>query len=99
MTKWSENVGGIAEEIVSSYVFGTECKYQPLPKQQTNSIPNSQDDTFKCEICNRIFVGNYQWSQHLKSHKHRKVLEKKRKIEKEKHFVETTHVLNNENKG
>lgn len=66
---------------MASYIEDMECKYEPLPKQSSNSIPNSKDETYKCDICDRIFIGSYQWGLHIRSHKHRKMLEKKKKNE------------------
>lgn len=83
VTKWSENVSEVAEEIVANYIANTACKYQPLPKQKTNSTPNSQEESHTCTICERVFVGDYQWQLHLKSNRHKKRLEKKRKNEQQ----------------
>lgn len=81
VSKWAENVSKTAKEIVTSYIDDTECKHLTLSKQNTNSIPNTRDETYTCEICERIFIGSYQWGQHLNSHRHRRVLEKKKKNE------------------
>ncbi|CAG9827753.1 unnamed protein product [Diabrotica balteata] len=82
VSMWESKVSQIAEEIVNSYVNNTTCPHKPLPKQNLNSAPNSEDTTYNCDVCERVFVGDFQWTTHLKSHRHRKRLEKKRKLEK-----------------
>lgn len=72
-----------AEQIISCYITSSECKHQTLMKQNTSSTPNSLEESHICEICDRIFVGNHQWKEHLKSNRHRKRIEKKNKNKKQ----------------
>lgn len=82
VSQWEDKVSKKAEEIVRTFINNTSCSYEPLPKQKVDSNPNSDDTTFTCEICERVFVGQFQWTIHLKSKKHKKVLESKRKKDK-----------------
>ncbi|KAI4471153.1 trna dimethylallyltransferase [Holotrichia oblita] len=79
LTKWNENVSKRAIEIVEHYINDEPCKHEPIPKKSSRSFPNSEDDTFYCENCNRVFIGSHQWTIHLNSGKHKKILSKKHK--------------------
>lgn len=79
-SKWCENVTTPAIEIVDCALHGRPCKYKPLDKiENKSSNSNATDDTYYCEICERLFVGNHQWNDHLKSIRHKKRREKKKK--------------------
>ena len=94
LDKWDENVTQPAVEIVESFINGSDCKHKPLPMQQTSSNPNSEDDTYFCETCERTFVGNFQWLDHLGSRRHKKMKERKSKQEKSAGVVnEITNVV------
>lgn len=69
----------IAENIVDSFLKGEKASVEPLP-----ILPTIQHEYLsrKCEICDRVFVDTIQWDIHLKSNKHKKALERKRKLEK-----------------
>lgn len=81
VNKWHENITIPAMEIMDSFINGAESKYEPIPKKTIDSFPNSEDETYHCETCNRIFVGIHQWDAHMKSVKHRKILNKKNKTD------------------
>ncbi|KAL3273478.1 hypothetical protein HHI36_014919 [Cryptolaemus montrouzieri] len=82
VTEWKDNVSDRATEIVKSYISGTICHYEKLSRIETVSNPNADDETYTCELCNRIFVGTFQWKIHLKSNKHRKAIEQRKKVAK-----------------
>ncbi|XP_056641723.1 tRNA dimethylallyltransferase [Diorhabda sublineata] len=86
VSQWEDKVSKKAEQIVRSFINNTRCCYESLPKQKVDSNPNSEDITFTCEICDRVFVGQFQWTVHLKSNKHKKMLESKHKKEKKKSY-------------
>ncbi|XP_022905415.2 tRNA dimethylallyltransferase [Onthophagus taurus] len=80
INKFDENVTNAAIEIIESCLSGTPSKYNPLPKRiNVKTFPNSTADTNRCEICNRIFVGEHQWAAHKKSSKHKRMAMKKKK--------------------
>lgn len=85
VTKWNECVSIPSVEIIESFINEKPCKYNGLTPQTASSNPNSQDKTYKCDVCNRIFIGNFQWQIHVKSRKHKMKLTKtKLKIEENK---------------
>ncbi|KAJ8983480.1 hypothetical protein NQ317_014939 [Molorchus minor] len=62
-----------------TYISNKKCEYEPLPVQNSaKSTSNSEEDTFNCEICERVFVGEFQWQIHLRSNRHKRRLESKR---------------------
>lgn len=83
VSKWNDKVSSPACRIVESFINKTKCPIEPLPKQDKESIPNTMEETFKCETCDKILVGTRQWQIHMNSNKHKRVLQsKKRSIEK-----------------
>lgn len=59
------------------------CEYKPMPviSETEASIPLSKDESYYCEICERLFVGTLQWNAHKKSKKHQRVVRKKKLLE------------------
>ncbi|KAJ8919812.1 hypothetical protein NQ315_006341 [Exocentrus adspersus] len=76
---WRESVSSVAEQIVESYVTNKKCTHEALPVQCVNSVPNCEDYTYTCDICERVFVGELQWRIHQKSNRHRRRLESRNK--------------------
>ncbi|XP_044758814.1 tRNA dimethylallyltransferase [Coccinella septempunctata] len=89
VSEWIENVSTKASRIIDSYIEGSPCPYPALPKLETVSSPNVDDDTYNCEICDRIFIGQLQWNLHLKSNKHKKIKEKQKKMKNNEILHET----------
>lgn len=81
VAKWGEDVEQPAYEIIESFLNKTDCKHKPLPLKDPMQAtsPCSEDDTYFCEICDRVFVGNFQWMEHKKSKKHKKMVVKRNK--------------------
>ncbi|CAG9860796.1 unnamed protein product [Phyllotreta striolata] len=79
VSKWDQNVSRIAEEIVNSFISNSKCPHNPLPKQITNSAPNIDSTTNHCDICNRVFIGDFQWTTHINSNRHKREMAAKRK--------------------
>lgn len=77
VSQWNENVTKKAEEIVESYISQTKCNHKPLRVQSVNSSPNSEDYTYTCDVCDRVFVGDFQWKLHMKSNRHKRALASK----------------------
>lgn len=76
--QWHENVGLPGQEILQSYLDGSLCLHEALPKRKTNARSLSDSESHFCEPCQRVFIGN-QWLIHLKSHTHKRVLARKAK--------------------
>jgi hypothetical protein len=73
---WNERVLGPAFKIVESYLEGQKPDgVEPLPVTE-QSVKNELK-TKHCDICDRMFVGDIQWNDHLRSKKHRRMLKRK----------------------
>lgn len=68
---------------------GTECSYEPLPLKSLDKIitPLADDETYFCDTCKRLFIGKLQWNAHAKSNKHKKIVEKQKKLEAKKEDI------------
>ncbi|XP_019864819.2 tRNA dimethylallyltransferase [Aethina tumida] len=82
VSNWNINVTVPAFKLVQSFLDNVECDIKPLAKMSSNSKPNAEDVSYNCEVCDRVFVGQFQWQVHLKSNKHKKRLEHRNKEEK-----------------
>lgn len=80
-TDWDIDVYSKAEHVIQSYIEGIEpTNVQPV-KRAEETIVHRTDVSHFCESCNRHFVGDFQWNEHLKSRRHWKGLQKRRKAE------------------
>lgn len=79
ISKWDECVSLPAISIVQSFLERKKCAYLPLPKRESLGLPISMADKYFCNSCNRVFIGQFQWNCHIKSRRHKRVLEKKNK--------------------
>lgn len=94
---WEENVKKTAIEIIESYITNTICAHKPLKSNPVVLTPLAEDHSYYCEICERIFIGSFQWEAHMKSKKHQKVVRRKNLGQKEKvkeSVVESTETNN-----
>lgn len=81
VSRWDEDVRGVAEEIVEATLDGRKPSCEPLP-----FIDRDKDDLRKihrCELCDIYMKGGVQLAQHLKGNRHRKMLKRKKKAEEE----------------
>ncbi|XP_078536913.1 tRNA dimethylallyltransferase isoform X3 [Lissotriton helveticus] len=75
ITDWEESVLKPALQIVSSFLQDKEPAAQPLRIDgETNENRRSHH---KCELCNRIIIGDREWEAHIKSKSHRHHLKKR----------------------
>lgn len=72
--EWDETVLNPAVEIISSFISQTQCQIKPLERRKVNTTPNALEDTHFCEICQRTFIGQTQYSMHMKSNNHKRQL-------------------------
>lgn len=83
---WNEDVYRKAENVIESYIENREAELKPL-EQLGNPRKNLDPNVANvCEICNRHFVGEFQWQIHLRSNKHKKHAAKLKKL---KHLEES----------
>lgn len=75
LTDWEESVLKPALQIVSSFLQEKEPAAQPLRIDcETNENRRSHH---KCELCNKIIIGDHEWAAHIKSKSHRHHLKKR----------------------
>lgn len=88
VSKWDENVTKPAIEIIESFISGSKCKYERLPFIEVKSKANCEDRSYFCEVCERIFVGEFQWKSHIVSNKHKRK-QSKNLVDKNKLNIDT----------
>ena len=82
VTRWTEMVSTPAKETVKSFLDGDPIKLQPLEKIKRLADGCDEEKQFFCSICERVFIGEFQWQLHQKSNKHKRTLASKKKKEK-----------------
>ncbi|CAH2265696.1 jg4946 [Pararge aegeria aegeria] len=81
LSKWDDEVKNKAFNIIESFIHDTPCQYEPLKQ----SIPEDRrgidgHSCNFCDICERLIIGDKEFSVHLTSHKHMRVIKRKNKI-------------------
>lgn len=71
---WNKNVYLPAENIINSYMENIMPKLTPLSTQDNPRKEYDENLQFKCEYCQRVFVGEFQWNIHNKSNRHKRVI-------------------------
>lgn len=92
VTHWNEQVSQPAEETVASYINDKPIRLNPLEKLKRLAEGFDEEKSFHCPICDRVFIGEYQWQLHRKSNKHKRTLAAKHKREKLEKLSETQPV-------
>lgn len=79
ISKWDELVKNKAIHIIDSYLNESPCQYEPLKSTMDDEKRklNTTSHNF-CEICERIILGDKEYSVHLKSNRHMKIVKKKK---------------------
>ncbi|XP_060650471.1 tRNA dimethylallyltransferase [Drosophila nasuta] len=80
---WQEQVFKRAECIIESYRQEQICEIEPMAKRVHPGADLDEETSNFCGICERHFIGEYQWQLHLKSNKHKRRRESKRRKERE----------------
>ncbi|EDW84742.1 uncharacterized protein Dwil_GK12971 [Drosophila willistoni] len=81
VSAWSDMVYSPAESIINSYINGETTEIEPMPKRLHPGADLNEETSNFCSICQRHFIGEYQWTIHLKSNKHKRRRESERKKE------------------
>lgn len=76
-SNWQEDVYLPAEDVVRKYMDGEEPQLKPLERRENVRAGLNENVTNICEVCNRYFIGEFQWNIHLKSNKHKRAVVKK----------------------
>lgn len=84
---WHEDVYLKAENVVESYMKNVKADLQPLNPLVCPKNNIRMDITYFCEVCDRRFVGEYQWNMHKNSKRHQKVSRSLRKKEAQQRKV------------
>ncbi|KFB47864.1 AGAP000639-PA-like protein [Anopheles sinensis] len=69
---WIPNVLDRARTIVDAVMAGREPPYACVPKIANPRDRSQEEKTFRCESCQRVIIGEFQWSIHMRSKKHQK---------------------------
>lgn len=83
VSAWHEAVFKRAECIIESYRNGETCEIEPMPKRVHPGADLNEETSNFCGICERHFIGEYQWQLHLKSNKHKRRRESQRRKQRE----------------
>ncbi|XP_071451157.1 tRNA dimethylallyltransferase [Hetaerina americana] len=91
-SRWDELVLTPASEIVRTLMTGKMPEgIAPLPFVSREDLDVEWDGEPKeCDVCNRIFVDPVQWKVHLKSKKHKKMVQKRKALPEERPEEEST---------
>ncbi|XP_018794894.1 PREDICTED: tRNA dimethylallyltransferase, mitochondrial isoform X1 [Bactrocera latifrons] len=81
---WPAEVYERAVTVIESHRRAEICEIQPMARRQHPGAGLNEETSNFCEICQRHFIGEYQWHLHLKSNKHKKRRESNKKKEKTK---------------
>uniref|UniRef100_W8CD56 tRNA dimethylallyltransferase, mitochondrial n=2 Tax=Ceratitis capitata TaxID=7213 RepID=W8CD56_CERCA len=79
---WQTEVYERAVAVIECYQRGEICEIQPMPKREHPSAGLNEETSNYCTVCERQFIGEYQWQLHLKSNKHKKRKESLKKKER-----------------
>ncbi|XP_054086776.1 tRNA dimethylallyltransferase [Zeugodacus cucurbitae] len=79
---WQAEVYERAVAVIESHRRGEVCEIQAMARRQHPGAGLNEETSNFCEICQRHFIGEYQWQLHLKSNKHKKRRESNKKKEK-----------------
>ncbi|GFT78741.1 tRNA dimethylallyltransferase [Nephila pilipes] len=86
---WKENVLIPAIDIVQSVMQGKTPSQDPLPIEERVI---DKKETYYCDICERIILGQNTWQMHLKSKRHHKI--KASKLKKSSSEINTDKCVN-----
>nr|KAF6445475.1 tRNA isopentenyltransferase 1 [Molossus molossus] len=79
ISKWEESVLEPALEIVQSFIQGRKPAATPV-KILCNETENKRS-YHMCDLCDRIIIGDREWTAHMKSKSHLHQLKKRRKLD------------------
>lgn len=72
-------------EIIESYINDVPCPHEPLKRNVDDEKQNIDGHSNNyCEVCERLIIGDKEFSIHMNSFKHMRVLKKKKKLLEQK---------------
>ncbi|XP_075224672.1 tRNA dimethylallyltransferase [Lycorma delicatula] len=82
---WDDLVLEPAMDVIINTMEGKKStKLKPLQQEKiltVDELTAMRTGEYYCDTCNRLFIGEQQWKEHISSGKHKKMLCKKRKSE------------------
>lgn len=81
VSKWNETVYKPAEQTVNSYINDLPVGLAPLLKITRLGEGLNEETSHFCDICDRVFIGEFQWELHLKSNKHKRTKASLKKLQ------------------
>lgn len=85
LAQWKSNVFDKAVSIISAILQGEKPEEKPINENIENqkNTDSSNEMQRYCEVCDRIFIGELQWNAHINGLKHKKILRRMRRMEKQ----------------
>ncbi|KAL2718652.1 tRNA dimethylallyltransferase isoform X2 [Vespula squamosa] len=85
LTQWKCNVFDKAVSIISAILQGKKPEEKPINEniESQKNTDSSNELQRYCKICDRIFIGELQWNAHINGLKHKKILQRMRRMEKQ----------------
>lgn len=72
VSRWDELVSLPAIKTVESFINNEPVTLKPCDKIKRLAEGMDEETSHKCETCNRVFIGDYQWQLHQKSNVHKR---------------------------
>uniref|UniRef100_A0A8D0AHE8 tRNA isopentenyltransferase 1 n=2 Tax=Sander lucioperca TaxID=283035 RepID=A0A8D0AHE8_SANLU len=79
VSRWEETVLNPALQILDSLSKGEEPTIQPIRVQEAEQRNKRSHHT--CDLCDKVIIGDLEWTAHLRSKKHHYHVRKKRKLD------------------
>lgn len=83
VNRWGELVSRPAEQTVDEYISDKPLTLKPMEKLRRLAEGTNEETSHHCAICDRVFIGEFQYQLHLQSNKHKKVIASKHKRERQ----------------
>lgn len=82
INQWNELVSQPAQNLVECYLNDSPIVLKPLEKLKRVGEGFNEETSHHCPVCERVFIGDYQWQLHQKSNNHKRKLAHKNKWDK-----------------
>uniref|UniRef100_A0A8C4Z607 tRNA dimethylallyltransferase n=1 Tax=Gadus morhua TaxID=8049 RepID=A0A8C4Z607_GADMO len=79
VSRWEETVLEPALQILHSLTKGESPAIEPIRVEEAELTNKRSRHT--CELCDKVIIGDLEWTAHLKSKKHHSHVRKRRKVE------------------
>ncbi|XP_017881069.1 tRNA dimethylallyltransferase-like [Ceratina calcarata] len=97
LSQWNARVYDPAIAIIEAVLRGEKPEQKPLNEivQDKKWTDSSNEETHFCEVCDKICVGEFQWTNHLNGSKHYRALKRKKRLEQkeQQNNVEQNHQI------